>query len=386
MWTHGMNAAARRRRAAVLAAPHWRRVRVHLLTLEGRRVADLSGHLVDGQVDFDAHRLDSIRSATVTLWDPGARLGLDSADPGVALPMPTRMMRIFDDVRAWDDPPGEWIETPVFTGPVVKPARDGARLTVECAGKEMLMAHAVNGGKTWPKGTSARDVLTSLILLGGEHRTEYSIPASRARLPRNLTIGPFTDLWRTAKNLAYYEMGMDLYYTGWGSLLARAWQTKPVHTFRPGEGGGMTVDPQASLDVWEDFHNRWVVELPGKGDKDQAPYGYAVIPKGDPRSPWALGRHGVPIAYDDISQSQTSQTLAQARVEARELMAAAESTNLHVEWDGPHQPHLEPYDLVRVETDTWGREQRLLKSSLPLVSGVQHFGGTRAVSRRGRTR
>lgn len=393
MWSFGMSAAQRRDLQAALDGNHNLRVRVYVLDMEHQPLDDVSGLLVDGQVDFDVSRGESsesgsgggsISSATVTLQDPARTLDFVRDSPSELNTSAARMLRIFYCVRRPTRPghaAPEWHEIPVFTGPITGSRRVDSEVRLDCESKEHVWRHTVHGRKTWPKGTPAREVLTTLYNLAGEPSSNIRIAQSQARIPSAWSIDFRDDLWLWAQKAAEV-MDMHLFFNGWGAMIAT-----PRRVFASGADivfdttSNVTSIPSGSLQVETDLRNRWMVTGQG-GEDGKGPFGYANLPRDHPLSAWSLGRYGTARAYDEHSSPEWVKTNEQARASARSQRDSAMNYNpLQVQFSGLPHPELEPWDIVRVQTPYWGQEFKLGAWTIPLKAGESaSYGANKKVS------
>lgn len=363
------------------------RVQVLVLDLEHRGLDDVSGLLVDGQVDVDTDRGGgesggSIHSCKVSLLDERRSLGWVPDNPGQVSEAPARMLRVYYGVREPWRPgtePGRWYDTPVFTGPVRRASRSGATVEVEAVGKELLWRHVVHANRTWRKGLFVRDVLAEMMDMAGEQAIDGYLPPDITRLSAPVTCTWRDDLWKAAQTVADMA-NYHLFFNGWGSLQVRPQPARVAarRVFTFSTQTNVTSEPSGQLATGENLVNRWVVEGQASGGREAVPVGFAQLADRHPLSPKSLGRHGRSIAYDYRETSELAVSRERAGYVARKRRNAQAADNpLSVTFDGLPHPELEPWDTVRVETDRWGAEMALTRMTIPLMAGADaSYGAT----------
>ena len=225
---------------------HQMRVEAHLLDLSGRAVLDLTSHVVDAQVDADSSKVVR-RSAQLTVLDPGYGLGFDDRSAEVATAPINRMVRLWHSVRV--PALGRWVSIPVFTGPLVRVARQkGGLLKLSALDKTFLYSQPRNNDDSWwPVGTKKTDVIRSCAatVIGDMHVSVPDLPDRTVwshRLTQHGRI-PWTLLWVMASS-----MGMRLYFDGEGLLRLERWQDSPALTLTDGAGGALLSEPVVESD------------------------------------------------------------------------------------------------------------------------------------------
>ena len=371
---------------ATLAANHEIRVTLQLMTLEHVAIGDLSAMLVDGQVNIDSTVSDGCdRSASLTLLDPGHDSGLTSANPDELIALPKLMLRIKYGVRAATSG-AAWVDVPIFTGPVLTATPAWPQVEVELQGKEVLVRHCQHGTRTWAAGTLKRQVVSDLLTMSGESATYMQLDTSTATLSAPVTLGQEDDPWALANTLAS-QMAMSLWYDGRGVALMTKRSTSPVYTFKTGTGGNLLEVPSTVTDaLGEGLVNRIRVtgQPAANSTSSTDPVGVAIAPATHPLSPARLGRRGVGQVWTREVDDDKATTATLAASKAQSLLdAEIWRDGIDVELSTLPAPHLEQFDVCRLQTETFGLNFTLRKMSIPLnCAQPASVGALRSVSRR----
>ncbi len=394
----GLRAPERREFHRELVGSHSIRVVVQVLDLEHNMLTTLGDELVDGQVNIDADG-EVTRSATVTFLDRRRSYDFDSDSPANGALYANRLLRIRYGVRV--PALGDWVDVPLFTGPVTKLDRAGDEVTVEAQGKEILAQGAGWAPMRIKKGTPKTDAITRIMReRGGEHRFDF--PDLGSRLPKGISLGRQSVPWDVAQKIAR-SMNRQLYYDGRGVCKLRRFPANVVFTFNDGTNGEIVTPPQVSFSM-DDVRNAvWVKggtpkrkksdkDTPQDGDKKQKERGVAhfeTAPRSHPLSPWRLGRWDTPRYLLEVIENDAIRSEKEARETAQRVLRKRLRQLVDVTFDSLPIPHLEPEDLIAVNADGLGMVVRLGQCSIPLkhdqVMSVGYLA-KRSVSRRKRNR
>lgn len=366
MRTLGLTNADRPAYHDALRASHTRRVDVGLTDLDGNTLAPLGGRLLDGQVlvDMDA---DVTRVASLSLLDPDHTLNFDTDSPDDGAMFLDRMLRITYRVRVAED----WVDAPIFVGPVTKLDRAGDVVEVEAQGKEALATGDAWRPFTITKGTP-KVIAIRRIMRERAGESEFSLPDLRAKLPESVSLGRYSEPWAAARKIAD-SMDRQLFYTGEGRLELRRMPARPVWTFRDGTGGDVVSGVSVSHNA-ERVRNAVVVTGgKPKGRKDRV-RAQAVAPSGHALSPQRLGRTNgqgefVPRYLVERVDDSGIRSQSEANTKARRMLTDLLREEVSVQFDTLPIPHLDAGDLVRVEADGIATDFRLRQFSIPLGSG-----------------
>lgn len=344
------------------------RVHVEIRNFAGETIADVSDRLIDGQVDIDAGA-DITRALSMTLTDPKRHLPFDSKHPAKTALFFDRTIRARYDVLL---PGNQWVEIPVFTGPVTRLNRTGALVNVEARGKEVFFLGAAWQITALRKHLQKTDALTRILTEGNPFYAEgrLAIPDLDARLPHHIGITRDAQLWKIARNIAR-SMDRQLFYDARGIATLR---THPDHVRFTFTGAHRVVtDPVITYD--EDTANAAIVKGANpKGPKNQI-IAFALPRPSHPLHPRNIGR--VTLATGQIIEDSTIKKQADAQARADRALRDAIRQGTDVQFDSVPVPLLDPLDLCSVHTDDLHAVFRLGQSSLPLVltgDVVMHVG------------
>lgn len=371
----GLTAAQQKQFHDLLASHHSIYIRIQVLSLEHDYLSDISARLVDGQVTVDS-TAEISRSLSLDLLDPHNTLHLDSDSPSNGALFADRMMRIIYVVLTPDGKKS--YSTPVFTGPITKLERTGALLAVEAQGKDVLGMTGVWRAKTFKKGVQVTDVIRYILKdIMGE--TKLQIPNLKDKTARNISLGPDTVPWSTARNLAS-SLGYQLFYDGRGVARMRKKPSKSVFTFRSGKGGTVLTSPDAGFTMEGVINAVEVVGAKPKGKGKKKVRARVVAPRSHPLSPWKLGRNGTPRYLVLRHEDDSLKTASQCKKVAKEKLRRGLLQSVEVAYDTLVIPHLEEGDVVRLQTEEFAAQHNLPKFAIPLTAnGVSTIGYVRNV-------
>jgi len=390
----GIKGSDRRQFHQALRSSHSVKVRVYVLNLDHEHLADLTEELEDGQVNIDTSG-ETSRTATISFLDKGRTLDFDSDSPADGALFANRMLRI--EYRVKVDALNDWVEVPIFTGPVTSLDRAGDVVNVECSGKEILAM-----GATWEqlqikKGTPKVDAIRRIMReRGGESR--FSLPDLKERLGHSVSLGRNSVPWGVANRIAE-SMDRQLFYDGAGRLNLRRHPENSVFTFNDGEDGVIISEPQVSFANDNLVNVVWVkggkpkatrrknetrAEFETRQEKMRGIEGRVIAPHSHPLSPFwphGLGRPDAPrylvetVENDHVRNAKKADGLAEHKLQHR----LAQATD--VSFDSLVVPHLEEGDKVTIDSRTFGMSFYVRQLSIPLKhDGVMSVGYTRRVS------
>lgn len=364
---------------------HSFRLEVDLLNLAGDHVSTVSNKVLDGQVDVDADA-DVTRSCTVTFLDPSHSLQLDSDSPDDGALHADRMLRVRYSVLVPDL--GRRVDVPVFTGPIVAFDRDGDKVRVQALGKEALAKRTAWRPLTLKKGMQ-KDEAIRTILTARYGEDWFDFPAANtSRLPAAVSLGRMGIGWDLCMRFAA-SISRQLYYDGAGRCRLRVRPAAAGFTFRAGHptDSNITTPLQVSHDFTELKNAVWVRGGKPKGAK-RAVSAFVAAPTGHPLSPTRLGRNGVASYSVEEIDNDHLRSLKECRAAATRRLNELLLEEVGVTFDSFPIPHLDPFDVVKVQTPDFVANIRIRRFSLPLtVGGAMSVGYISRVSkpvRRGR--
>lgn len=347
------------------------RVQLRLLDLEHGEQADLSDRLLEGQVNIDTSG-ETDRQLSCTFDDPRHSLSLDSDAPGDGALYADRMLQA--SYGFYVPALGRWVDVPIFTGPIATMNRDGGQVQVSCLGKEHLA-----GGQAWrpltlKKGMNTGDAIRAILReRAGERR--FAFATSKHRLPKAFSLGRMDSPWIVARSLAE-SIGRHLYYDGAGVCRLRRAPATSLFTF----GGTLVLsNPRVSYDLANVVNTVWVKGHKPKG-KDRVT-AVAVAPRNHPLSPFRLGRDGEPRHIVAVVERDGVRSKKDANQLAKRTLAGGLREGVTCEFDSLPVVHLDPLDVVRLDTDEASLTFVLRQASLPLThDGSMSVGALKRVS------
>lgn len=357
------------------------RTGVQVWTLDHDVVSDLTPMYQSGQANDDT-TADIQTSATVELFDPLFKAGFDdAADLGAVTP-PKYMLHVTRGTYV--DELGKWIDEPQFTGPVIRPTRDGDVLKLECQSKDSLAATNVWTPYVVKQGTNKVTAIKK-IMADCTGEAFFNLATTTATISADISIGRDKNPWQVCKDIAN-GLGMVLFYDAHGVLQLRRPATAPCFVFSDGTGGTLTSTPSRGYGA-DGVTN--AVRFTGgtPAGKKQPVVGTAVAPALHPYSPDNLGRHKadgtlVPryLWTEVTSDAVKTTTLAKERAQASLDAALLDSVEVPFE---ALPISLENGDLLRVATSKLILDVRYRTGSRPFGIGTASYG---VISRRSRTR
>lgn len=360
-----------------LVTDHRMRVTVRIADLDGRHGTDVSDRLIDGQVNLDA-TAETSRAATITLDDPNHQLALDGRSPLAGGVFVDRLLVCNYGVFIPElGAGGKWIDVPVFRGPITGLSRDGTTLNLACLGKEHLAKGAAWTSMTFGKGhDTVRAIKAILRERVGEDTFDF--PDHGGRLADKLSLGRTTSCWETCLRLAG-SIGMRLYYDGAGVCVLRDPPDDISWTFKDGDGGSLLSTPTVSYDV-STLANTVLVH--GKKNKGKPRItARAIAPRNHPLSPWNIGYKGQPRYLVAEEENDHLRTTGAAQQVANRTLDTLLDEAVEVAFDALPIPHLDPGDLIRVNSTIGTFSIRLRQASIPLNhTGVMSVGVNRQVN------
>lgn len=336
---------------------HVMHVGVQILALDHTPIADVSDQLLDGQVDMDRSQ-DVTRTLSMSLSDPKGSLPFDSDSPANGAIFMDRMIHVTYSVYV--DGLSDWVDVPVFTGPVTALDRQNDVVELTAQGKEILSMGAAWHPMTIRKGTKFTTAIWLILSQrGGEDH--FDLGDLSLAMPRPLAIGREDAPWRKAWTLAN-AINRQLFYDGRGVVRLRRFPGTPHFTFND---QAVLGPPQISYSLTTYNVVNVVGGVPPK-KKDRLHY-TARPDVNHPLSPWRLGRNGHGRFLVDFITNDQLRTPGSCKEVAQRTLAQHLAQSVAVSFDALPVPHLEPGDLIQVSTGDGALNFRLDQFSLPLV-------------------
>jgi hypothetical protein len=305
----------------------------------------------------------------------------------------------------------DWVEIPVFWGPIVSLTRRGPELDIAAEGKESrgLAPYIANQGYTIKAGTKIIDAIHMVMDKLGENR--YHMPEGiDQKLGRSRTVSAKAEPWRIVANrkdiegfnakfrkrtpktkkgknasdgkgkdqpkfttetthppgLVHTLKGQyDCFYDGDGKLRVRKKRNHPVYTFK--EGVNVGPAPEITYDVG-DSPNK-VVVTGGKRKGHEPAKGVFTLPHQHPMSPQKMSRNGRPVFRTLFVNASDLKSDKECHDHAKEIAEKRARETVDVQMDVLPIPMLEEGDVIRFNPTYGGHVDFTLKQfSIPLTS------------------
>jgi hypothetical protein len=357
-------------------------VTAHLLDADEKEIRSLTApdsRILDGQVNVDWHA-DVKRSLSLTLLDPNHRFYLEPNSPRRTALHPGLMIRVVrhDYVPALS----EYVDCPVFWGPLARFERRGNFVGIEAMGKEVLALapRVLWRGVNIPKGTNVVDAIETIMRAVGERR--FDLPKGiTKKLPAHLSLTRHQDAWPAVKRLAR-RINRQLFYDGRGRLRLRVLPKHPRFTFyaveRPNRPKPVVLDQPQLTYEFGDMRNLIEVLGPEPAGRQEQIRATAKARRKDPLSPWSLSRNGEPAFVVETVENDKLKRDAEAQDLADELLEDHLRIAVDVRFSSLPIPHLEERDLCVLQMEDDAVRFRLDTYTIPLVpQGVMQVGDLR---------
>lgn len=366
---------------AALVKSHKIRALVTVHDSDDRQTGSLTDAVTGGQVDCDsAHPVE--RTAKIVLADVKGSLLFQSESPGGASLYADKQISI--EYGVWvEDVIGDWVDVPIFYGPISRYIRDRGEVTIEAQGKEAFLlppAEARDFARIDSRFVGASIVAIARHygerMFGSGFSSKHKLSKQAENQLKNRTP------WDAMKSLAH-DINGELHYDGAGYLqLQRGRTHTPTWTFHEGPGGTVLSNPAVSFNLTDaKNHVRVFGKASVKGAQQQL--AEAKLTPNHPLSPERLERHGVPrFLVFDIKLTKVISRAA-ARALAITTLAKNSLEVVDVKFDSLVIPHLEPGDIVRLETPEESSTFVLKAFTIPLNDNApMSIGHTKHVAMR----
>ncbi len=384
---HGLHGSQLDAFEAQLTTSHKMRVNIDIRDAHEKVITRLSNpNILTGSVQVDATQAVS-RSLSVTLLDPGMKITFDSTNPADLAVFADNFISVTYGVFV--DALNDWVDVPVFWGPISAFERTGPEVSIEAQGKESLALDPVFiiNGYHLPHGVSVVKAIKDVMRRVGEER--FQIDGLKGHLRTHRTIAPNTQPWQHVVGGGQDQNGHPVpglmskssgnhyaFYDGAGYLRVKV---KPGHSVWKFTEDMVLGHPGIKYDI-SNFRNHIVVKGGTPKHSKKHYKGTATLPAGNPLSPHNLGRNGHPRYLTTFFESSSLKSDAKCRAKARELLAAAGKEGVDATFDCLPIPHLEPYDQITLKMDGYSVAMPLTTYTLPLTHDTpMSVGFTRPV-------
>lgn len=377
-----------------LAASHQVRVTVRIHDRQEAVIGDLvaaASRVLGGAVQVDT-KAEVSRSLGLTVLDPNRELAFDSGNPAEGALYADNFVSVLYGVYV---PDVEWVDVPVFWGPLTSFARTGPEVTLEAQGKEALLLapHFVTRPFTLRKGAKVRDAIRQVAARAGEGR--FTLPTVGGKLTKARSVGAEDEAWKvlTGGDTDANGKGIPglvrrlrgnyrLFYDGEGRLTLRRHNATSLFTF-----GDDLLTSRAGFryDVLA-FRNRVVVKGGTPKNSQKHFHGFASLPANHPMSPVSLGRGGQPRYMTEFVEVSNLKSDAACRARAQDILAAKADQGIEATFECLPVPHLEELDRVTLRADGFTVSFPLQQFTLPLTGEAMSVGFTKNVKLRKRVR
>lgn len=365
MYNLGLSAAAQESYYAALRGTHTIRIVVDVLDRNEKYESSLTfpGSMVlSGQVDVDGDAAIT-RSCQITALDPNRELQFDSAKIADGAVYGDSMLRVAYGV--WVPELAQWVDCPVFHGPLTRFDRNGSEITLEAQGKESLLLapHFSVNAYTIKAGTWRHAAIREILERKGEAR--FRLQTVNKKLARSISVVPNSEPWLAIVGGQGFGKGIkgaanQVYYDGAGVLVARRAVVASVWTLSPDL---LLSEPKSAFDMGAVRNWIRVTGAPPKGAK-KAPQATVQLVAADPLSPQSLGRNGKPRYLAEFVEDDHVTSLREAAQTGERLLARHRKQAVTVAIDTLPVPFLEAGDVLRLSD---GLEFILNKFTIPLV-------------------
>lgn len=356
----------------VTTSAYVRRIRLHVLNLEGTKVlGGITTMFAAGDVTYATNRTPR-RVLSLTLFDPDEVISFEPDDGEMPIYL-SRMVRVYDE--AWVPSLQEWVGPPVFTGPFVDFDRDGANVALVAHSKDELGMGDLGQGRTFAKKANAVWVIKELLIAAGETSGGSilvepgdpippnplgGIPSSKRTLGEKITLTRQSKPWTEAVKIAR-DINRELVYDGMGLVHLRSKPSTARLTIpRTALASAVRLERDPA-----GLKNRWIVLGAKPSGPKKRPFADVRLPRKNKSSGESLGRNGRPRWQIEPDEGNYKTNKACVR-RAEELRDAAAAEVDNYTFDCLPLPHLEEWDYVLAESPQGTVKVRLREATLPL--------------------
>lgn len=225
------------------------RFRAQLFTHYGRGLSTPLD-LLDGEVQVDCTRPKEqpSRTAHVTFADPKRTLAINLRHTGSGEVWFSNMIGLTWGI--WVRAISQWVDVPVFLGPIFEVARRGAVVDVDLQGKEAGHLDPALFFRSYLARRHSRVHAAIRDLFERRGETEFALDETHRRLARDKAWGPEGVPWRAGQVLADV-VDKQLFYRGNGDLRLRDVPDNPVWRFVEGRSSTVIDYPEERFSINE---------------------------------------------------------------------------------------------------------------------------------------
>lgn len=358
-----------------LVTHHTIRVQLSVLDQNEKVIGRLAdAPIISGSVDMDATQ-DITRTCNIVMLDPNHKLHFDGGNPAEGALFADNFLQV--EYGVYVDALDDWVDVPVFWGPVNNFERIGNEVTIGAVGKESLGLdpHLVVAQYTIPRGTHVDKAIKNVMNRLGERR--YALTMLNGRLHKHRSVHTGLAPWAVIIGGGVDQNGnpipgivskaahnFRIFYDGRGKLTAKRKGGNIQWVFN---GDNMLSEPDYTYDV-DTFRNH-VMVTGGKPKNSKKHYhGEAALANAHPLSPQSLSRHGANRQLVTLFESDSLKSDTQCRQKAHEILDAAAESGVAASFECLPVPHLEEGDKVRIDWENYQITFIVNSFSLPLTS------------------
>lgn len=367
---------------AAVEGTHHREVELEVYRRrDGKPVLSLTNQFLGGQVQGDLAR------------SPVTVLECELLDDDFALDWANGEHRKYE-VRVIDSrfvpELDDWVEEPVFRGPLWDFERTGPVVSLVAEGPEKNAQGSIRRAEWWPARTRATKVIRELLTAAGAEGRDLRIPNLKRRLPRQVTVGvrlgkrdkdtkkdrrPKVQrllvnredtYWSVAEEVAD-SLDRDFFGDNRGRFVVAAKRSRPTIRLTRRTIVSPVTEKRATDG---ELTNVWIVNGPNPKGPRSRPHARVELPKRHPASAWSLRWNGARREVIEAVENKHVKTNAQAARIARRKRDQALRELVTYEIEAlPIVPWVRPGSMVSAPTDAGRATGRIPSWTLPLGPG-----------------
>lgn len=344
--------------------------------LTGTLTQDIN-QVLGGSVDVDAEA-DVTRQLHLDLFDTKHKIVMDVYSPSTSAIWPSHFIEVQYGVWVANDPElptmRQWVDVPVFWGPLDTYERSGSVVKLTALGKESLYQspNTVWDAYEIVKGTKLTDAFRTI--LGNQGETRYLLPELPDTTKAKWNVKRGEEAWISRVKAFAEKYGpYHAFFNGRGEFVMRDFPYDPIYTFRRGESGE-EYDPMRPVNIttqpaiafhFEDLRN--TIHVLGQLIGETQIEATAIADDSNPLGPGQMARNGkrrylveeITTEHDDDVSA-----LTYARKRLNQTLIALNAAR----FDAVPIPHLEELDTCILQVPGENDVRFALTSwSLPLT-------------------